>query len=77
MTAGRTLTEARAPATVEKKGVTIAFLGYFFLGDRNIEPAQVIATDTQPGVAGHFSDLKALGAMLESDIREAKKKAGL
>jgi poly-gamma-glutamate capsule biosynthesis protein CapA/YwtB (metallophosphatase superfamily) len=73
--AGRTLTEARAPATVEKKGVTIAFLGYFFLGDRNIEPAQVIATEGQPGVAGHFSDLKALEAMVESDIREAKKKA--
>lgn len=73
--AARTLSEARAPARLEKKGVTIAFLGYFFLGDRNIEPAQVIATDDQPGVAGHFSDLKALEAMLEADIRAAKQKA--
>lgn len=73
--AGRTLLEARAPAIVEKHGITIAFLGYFFLGDRNIEPAQVIASDRQPGVAGHFSDTAALKKMLEDDIRAAKKKA--
>ena len=73
--AARTLAEARAPAIVEKNGVTIAFLGYFFLGDRNIEPSQVIATEGQPGVAGHFSDTAALKAMLEADIRAAKKKA--
>ncbi len=73
--AGRSLVEARAPAIVEKKGVTIAFLGYFFLGDRNIEPAEVIATGDQPGVAGHFSDTAALKAMLEADIRAAKQKA--
>ncbi|MDP2270794.1 MAG: CapA family protein [Archangium sp.] len=73
--AARTLVEARAPAIVEKKGVTIAFLGYFFLGDRNIEPAQVIATGDQPGVAGHFSDTAALKEMLAADIRAAKLKA--
>ncbi len=56
--AGRSLVEARAPAIVKVKGVTLAFLGYFFLGDRNIEPKEVIATDSTPGVAGHFSDLK-------------------
>lgn len=73
--AGRTLVEARAPAIVERKGVTIAFLGYFFLGDRNIEPAQVIATGDQPGVAGHFSDTTALKEMLTADIRAARQKA--
>lgn len=73
--AGRTLTEARAPAVVERKGVTLAFLGYFFLGDRNIEPPQVIATDAQPGVAGHFSDAAALEAMLVADVRAAKRRA--
>lgn len=73
--AGRTLAEARAPAIVERKGVTLAFLGYFFLGDRNIEPAQVIATDAQPGVAGHFSDTAALKAMLEADVRAARRRA--
>ncbi len=73
--AARTLVEARAPAIVEKKGVTIAFLGYFFLGDRNIEPAQVIATGDQPGVAGHFSDTAALNEMVAADVRAAKQKA--
>lgn len=73
--AGRTLSEARAPTLVTVKGVTIAFLGYFFLGDRNIEPPQVIATDDQPGVAGHFSDEAAMRAMIEADIRAARTQA--
>ena len=73
--AARTLAEARTPAIVEKNGVKIAFLGYFFLGDRNIEPPAVIATPEQPGVAGHFSDTKALIAMLDADIRAAKQQA--
>jgi poly-gamma-glutamate synthesis protein (capsule biosynthesis protein) len=75
--AARTLAEARAPAIVEKNGIKIAFLGYFFLGDRNIEPPQVIATEDQPGVAGHFNDVNALKAMLEADIRAAKQQADL
>lgn len=70
--AARTLSEARRPAIVEKNGVKIAFLGYFFLGDRNIEPPAVIATDAQPGVAGHFSDTKALIAMVDADVKAAK-----
>ncbi len=73
--AGRSLSEARAPAIVEKKGITVAFLGYFFLGDRNIEPPAVIAVGDQPGVAGHFNDTKALIEMLTADIAAAKQKA--
>lgn len=73
--AGRSLADARAPAIVDVKGVKVAFLGYFFLGDRNIEPKEVIATDATPGVAGHFSDTSALKAMLVADVRAAKKKA--
>jgi poly-gamma-glutamate synthesis protein (capsule biosynthesis protein) len=55
--------------------VKLAFLGYFFLGDRNIEPKEVIATDSTPGVAGHFSDTAELKAMVQADVRAAKKKA--
>ncbi len=73
--AGRSLAEARSPAIVDVKGVKVAFLGYFFLGDRNIEPKEVIATDSTPGVAGHFTDTQALKAMLQADVRAAKKKA--
>ncbi len=73
--AGRTLTTAREPAFITKNGIRFAFLGYFFLGDRNIEPREVIATAKTPGVAGHFSDLAAMKSMVEGDVRAAKKKA--
>ena len=73
--AGRNLAEARAPAIVTKNGIRFAFVGYFFLGDRNIEPREVYATVTTPGVAGDFSDLAAMRAMLAADIEAAKSKA--
>lgn len=73
--AGRTLAEARRPALVTLGGVRFAFLGYFFLGDRNIEPSQVYATETTPGVAGHYSDVAAMEKMLREDILAAKAQA--
>ncbi|MBJ6762086.1 CapA family protein [Myxococcaceae bacterium JPH2] len=73
--AGRTLAEARKPALLTVNGVRFALLGYFFLGDRNIEPAQVYATDTSPGVAGTFSDEAAMERMLREDILAARAQA--
>jgi poly-gamma-glutamate capsule biosynthesis protein CapA/YwtB (metallophosphatase superfamily) len=73
--AGRTLAEARRPALLTVGGVRFAFLGYFFLGDKNIEPRQVYATETTPGVAGHFSDVEVMERMLREDIISAKAKA--
>jgi poly-gamma-glutamate capsule biosynthesis protein CapA/YwtB (metallophosphatase superfamily) len=73
--AGATLARARAPLLVEVKGQTVALLGYFFLGTRNIEPPGVIATATSPGVAGHFSDVAELKAMLREDIQSARRRA--
>ncbi|MBX7112760.1 MAG: CapA family protein [Myxococcaceae bacterium] len=73
--AGRNLTQARAPAIIEVKGLKFAFLGYFFLGDRNIEPPEVIATEKTPGVAGHHDDLSLLQSWVETDIRAAKANA--
>ncbi|TSC23328.1 CapA family protein [Corallococcus sp. Z5C101001] len=75
--AGRTLAEARRPALLDVGGQRIAFLGYFFLGSRNIEPPQVYATDTTPGVAGHFSDVEVMERMLREDIAAAKARADL
>ena len=75
--AGESLAEARRPAVVTVKGIRLAFLGYFFLGDRNIEPPQVIALGDAPGVAGHFKDVAALRAMLVEDVRLARRKADL
>jgi poly-gamma-glutamate capsule biosynthesis protein CapA/YwtB (metallophosphatase superfamily) len=73
--AGRSLSEARAPLVIEVKGIKVAFLGYFFLGDKNIEPSVVIATQNTPGVAGHFSSLEELKKMVSTDILAAKQVA--
>jgi poly-gamma-glutamate synthesis protein (capsule biosynthesis protein) len=75
--AGANLAAARAPVVVEVKGVKIAFLGYFFLGDRNIEPVEVIATETTPGVAGHHDDLAVLKKWVDEDVKLARAKADL
>lgn len=75
--AGRNLAEARKPAIVERGGVKIAFLGYFFLGDHNIEPPEVIATDNTPGVAGHHDDVDAMEKMLREDVALARSQADL
>ena len=75
--AGATLAAARAPKIVTVKGVKIAFLGYFFLGDRNIEPKEVIATESTPGVAGHHSDLATMRGWVIEDVKAARAKADL
>ncbi|MBZ4373472.1 CapA family protein [Corallococcus sp. AS-1-6] len=75
--AGRTLAEARRPAVLTVGDLRVAFLGYFFLGTRNIEPREVYATDTTPGVAGHFSDVEEMERMLREDIAAAKAQADL
>ena len=75
--AGASLAAARTPAIVEVKGVKIAFLGYFFLGDRNIEPAEVIATEKTPGVAGHHDDVAVIRRWVEEDVKAARAKADL
>jgi hypothetical protein len=75
--AGKNLAEARRPAIIERRGVRIAFLGYFFLGEHNIEPPEVIATEHTPGVAGHPSDAAILERMLREDVARAKVEADL
>lgn len=73
--AGSTLAQARAPAVVERRGVRLALLGYYFLGHRNIEPPQVIAADDQPGVAGVFSETGPMEAMVRADVAKARARA--
>lgn len=75
--AGRNLAEARRPAILTVGGLRVAFLGYFFLGERNIEPPEVYATETTPGVAGHFSDVDAMERMLREDVLAAKQQADI
>lgn len=75
--AGRTLAEARRPAILERHGLRIALLGYFFLGEHNIEPPEIIASEERPGVAGHYSSVTAVEAMLRQDVAAARSQADL
>lgn len=77
--AGRTLSAAREPAIVDVKGVKVAFLGYFFLGERNIEPPEVFAEEAKPGVAGRpkTSPVEEMEKMIREDIAVAKTRADL
>jgi len=75
--AGRNLAEARRPAIIERRGVRIALLGYFFLGDHNIEPEALIATEDAPGVAGHHSNVELMERMLREDVALARSQADL
>ncbi len=73
--AGDTLTAARRPIIVRVQGLRLAFLGAFFLGDRNLEPAAVLAGEATPGVAGHYSSLEDELAMITTDVRAARLEA--
>src|SRR5215471_10461527 len=75
--AGPNLDQARQPAILERNGIKIAFLGYFFLSEHNIEPPELVATEKTPGVAGHPSRTSAMRSLLEEDIAAAKSKADL
>lgn len=77
--AGRTLMAAREPAIVERNGVKVAFLGYFFLGERNIEPPEVFAEPSKPGVAGKpkTSPVEEMEKMVREDVAIARTRADL
>jgi poly-gamma-glutamate capsule biosynthesis protein CapA/YwtB (metallophosphatase superfamily) len=75
--AGRTLAEARMPAIVKRGGTSLGFLGYFFLGDRNIEPPEIIAATGRPGVAGTYKDLPGMERMLAEDLGALRGKVDL
>ena len=67
--AGGNLAAARAPLIVERAGVQLGFLGYYFQDARDmLEPAAVYATDRSAGVAGCYVDLACMMRMLEQDL---------
>jgi len=75
--AGRSLAEARKPAIVTRHGITLGFLGYFYLGERNIEPPEVIASDDRPGVAGTYKDFEGMQKMLAEDLAALRNQVDL
>jgi len=73
--AGMDEASARAPAVLVRNGIRVAMLGYLFLGDGNIEPKVLYAAGDKPGIAGAYSGVERVGAMVEADVRAAAKTA--
>jgi len=68
--AGRSLADARKPAILERNGVRIGFLGYYFQAPPDmLEPKAVYAKKHRAGVAGCFEDLDCMRRQLEEDVR--------
>jgi poly-gamma-glutamate synthesis protein (capsule biosynthesis protein) len=67
--AGADLEQARRPLIVERGGVRLGFLGYYFQDARDMrEPREVYASKSGAGVAGCYTDLACMRAMMEQDL---------
>jgi poly-gamma-glutamate capsule biosynthesis protein CapA/YwtB (metallophosphatase superfamily) len=67
--AGMTLGQARRPAIVERQGLTIGFLGYYFQTAADmLEPRELFATKTQAGVAGCYVDPRCIRQLVKEDV---------
>lgn len=68
--AGTDLTAARRPAVLERNGVKVGLLGYYFQSAANmLEPRAVFATGSLPGVAGCYTDLACVREQVGEDVR--------
>jgi len=67
--AGANLHAARVPLVLERGGLKLGFLGYYFqAGDDMIEPRGVYATRRAAGVAGCYKSLGAMRKMIREDL---------
>ncbi|MBI1798484.1 MAG: CapA family protein [Candidatus Eisenbacteria bacterium] len=67
--AGRDLDAARRPLIVERAGVRLGFIGYYFQDARDMrEPRELYAAANRPGVAGCYTDLYCMRSMLDRDL---------
>jgi poly-gamma-glutamate synthesis protein (capsule biosynthesis protein) len=68
--AGKNLKEARKPLILERNGMKIGFLGYYFqIGEDMFEPPEVYATAHRAGPAGVFTNRDQFLAMVEEDVQ--------
>jgi poly-gamma-glutamate synthesis protein (capsule biosynthesis protein) len=66
---GNNLAEARQPLILERNGLRVGFLGYYFQSaDDMLEPAEIFALDDRPGAAGCYTDLAQIKEMVSADI---------
>lgn len=69
--AGKNLKEARRPLILERNGLKVAFLGYYFqIGEDMFEPPEVYATKHRAGPAGVFTNRDEFRAMVEHDVQD-------
>jgi poly-gamma-glutamate synthesis protein (capsule biosynthesis protein) len=67
--AGLNLERARKPAILERDGVKVGFLGYYFQAEPDmLEPEAVYATEDRAGVAGCYKDLACVRAQVTEDV---------
>jgi poly-gamma-glutamate synthesis protein (capsule biosynthesis protein) len=67
---GKNLKEARKPRIIERNGLTIGLLGYYFqIGEDMFEPPEVYATSHRAGPAGVFTNRDRFRAMVEEDVQ--------
>jgi len=68
--AGTNLAKARRPLIVERRGVKLGFLGYYFQAAPDmLEPEAVYATKHDPGVAGCYKDADCIERMVREDVK--------
>jgi len=68
--AGKNLEAARQPAVLERAGVRIGFLGYYFQSAATmLETRAVFATPSRPGVAGCYTDLACVRDQIIEDVQ--------
>lgn len=62
---------ARRPLTIERNGVRLGFLGYYFQAPPDmLEPEAMYAKSRRPGVAGCFEDLDCMKKQVREDVRK-------
>lgn len=68
--AGLNSLEARAPAVLERRGLRIGFLGYYFQDAADmLEPRRLYATRHGAGVAGCYIDLDCVRQQVAEDVQ--------
>jgi poly-gamma-glutamate synthesis protein (capsule biosynthesis protein) len=66
---GNNLDDARRPLIVERNGLSIGFLGYYFQNQEDmLEPPEIYALADRPGASGCYTDLEQIKAMVSEDV---------
>ena len=67
--AGMNLDRARRPAILQRRGIKVGFLGYYFQADPDmLEPEEVYAAVDRAGVAGCYKDRACMRDQIGEDV---------